>query len=409
MIYELDNEPALWSSTQHDAHPLKLSYDELWQRMRDYAIAIRQADPTALVAGFEEWGWPNYFCSDADDVSKGCTAASPDRAAHGGEELTAWILDQAKAYETANGKRILDCLDLHYYPQDGNGHPPDTTRSLWDPSYTDPSWINDKIRLVPRMRDWVSQHYPGTKIGVSEYDWGSHNTATGAITYAEVLGIFGREALDYATAWAAPAETDAAFAAYKLFTNYDGQGGHFGSVSVHASVTGAGAQAFAAVTSSRMTVALVNENTAATSVTVTLGNFQSGGVAHYFERSTGATLLAKPDISPNGGAFTVPMSAATIGMLVIDGTNPNVLPDAGAADSGGNPSSDSGVSTVPVDGGGPQPGTDGGPGNGAAPAPSGPSGGCGCRMTPLGTGASLGLGVCGLVAATFVRRRRRNG
>ena len=146
-IYALDNEPNLWSSTHHDVHPAALTYDELWQRMRDYAVAILDADPTAEIAGPAEWGWPNYFCSDADDITQGCSPLSPDRKQHGGMELTAWLLDQARAYEQANGRRILHYLDLHYYPQGGN--PPAITRSLWDPAYTDPSWIDDKIRPDP--------------------------------------------------------------------------------------------------------------------------------------------------------------------------------------------------------------------------------------------------------------------
>jgi len=67
-------------------------------------------------------------------VSNGCTPNSPDRQAHGGAELMAWLLDQARAYEQKNGRRILHYLDLHYYPQGGN--PPEVTRSLWDPAYT---------------------------------------------------------------------------------------------------------------------------------------------------------------------------------------------------------------------------------------------------------------------------------
>jgi len=39
-----------------------------------------------------------------------------------------------------------------------------STRSLWDPSYTDESWIGEPVRLVPRMHDWVSANYAGTKL-----------------------------------------------------------------------------------------------------------------------------------------------------------------------------------------------------------------------------------------------------
>jgi hypothetical protein len=216
-------------------------------------------------------------------------------------------------------------LDLHYYPQGGS--PPANVRSLWDPTYVDPSWINATIELVPRMRSWVSQHYPGTKIGVSEYDWGNHNTALGAITYAEVLGTFGREQLTYATAWNPPLETETAFAAFKLFTNYDGSGAHFQATNARATVTGAGVQAYASVGTSQMTVALVNENVSAAPTTVRLGSFRAGATARYYELGTGVTIVRRPDVPVAGGSASFTMGASTIGMLVVDSpTNVPSLP-----------------------------------------------------------------------------------
>jgi hypothetical protein len=326
IIYELDNEPALWSSTHRDARSSPLGYDELWQRMQQYAVAILQADPTALIAGFEEWGWPNYFCSAVDTAAGGCGPSSPDRAAHGGEDLTSWILDQAAAYERNNGRRILHYLDLHYYPQGGT--PPQTVRSLWDPTYTDPSWINAVIELLPRMRSWVGTHYPGTKIGISEYNWvnlssSANNTALAAITYAEVLGTFGREQLDYATVWGPPQPTDIGFAAYTLYTNYDGNGGHFGSTNARATVSGAGAQAYAAVGSAgQLTIALVNETSAALATTVALPHFAAGAVARYYELGTGSTIVHKADVAVSAGTMGLTLGASAIGMLVVPGAAP---------------------------------------------------------------------------------------
>ena len=40
-----------------------------------------------------------------------------------------------------------------------------STRSLWDPSYVDESWINDRVQLIPRLKNWVTTYYPGTLIG----------------------------------------------------------------------------------------------------------------------------------------------------------------------------------------------------------------------------------------------------
>lgn len=392
-IYQLDNEPALWSSTHRDIHPSRLGYDELWQRMRDYGDAILQADPSAALAGPNEWGWPNYFCSDKDVISNGCSPQSPDRAMHGGEELVAWLLDQAKTWEMQNGKRLLHYLDLHYYPQGGN--PPAITRSLWDPTYTDPSWINAKITLIPRMRDWVSQHYPGTKISVSEYDFYHHDEDVGAVTYAEVLGIFGREGLDAATAWSPPAPNERAFGAYKLYRNFDGMGGAFESIGVRTTITGNAFAAFGSVSKTRVTVALVNEANTSVMANVSFGNFKANAMGQVYLRTTGSTIARQNDVAIANGMAMVPLPAMGIAMLVVDGMNPNDLPDAGVPmnpDGGTNPGSD---------GGGTGPSDDGGTGNNGA---NGSSGGCGCNTSPAEGGAELGLF---LAALAILSRKRR--
>jgi MYXO-CTERM domain-containing protein len=404
-IYALDNEPALWSSTHRDIRKGRLGYDELWQRMRDYAVAILEADPTAQIAGPAEWGWPNYFCSDLDDISKGCSAASPDRAEHGGVELNAWLLDQAKDYEQKTGKRILHYLDLHYYPQGGSG--PARTRSLWYKTFKDPSWIDDTIYLVPRMHDWADQHYPGTKLAVSEFDFHDHTSADGAVVYAEVLGIFGREGLDMATAWSPPGPDEAAFAAYRLYRNFDGNGGHFESVSVKATASGgAGVEAYAAVSETRMTVALVNENGGATATTVTLGSFSPGASALVY-RGNGSAIEKQAEAAVAGGQVTMMLPGKSITMLVIDGKNPNMLPDAGSTTgvaSGPGATTSAGPGATAGAGGGGAGGAGGGSSSG------GESSKCGCRVA--GDPAAGGLSTIGSLAvaaaiASRLRRRKR--
>jgi MYXO-CTERM domain-containing protein len=382
-IYALDNEPNLWSSTHHDVHPTKLTYDELWQKMRDNATAIVGADPTAEISGPAEWGWPNYFCSDADNIALGCSATSPDRAAHGGEELVAWLLDQAAAYEQDAGTRILHYLDLHYYPQGGS--PPENTRSLWDPTYTDPSWINDQIQLIPRMHDWVNQHYPGTKIAISEFDFGDHTTATGAVTYAEVLGIFAREGVDMATAWSPPSIGDPAFGAYVLYRNFDGAGGAFESTYARTTVTGAGVAAFGAVGPTRATVALANENSSATDVVITLGNFQADATASVYALGSGSSIDKQPDVTlDDAGAIALSLPATSIAMVVVQGTNPNV-PDGGTASTGGTTGSTSTGSTT----------TSGGTSGGATTSGGRTSGGTTGSSTGTGTTSTTTSGTSG--------------
>ena len=82
-----------------------------------------------------------------------------------------------------------------------------STRSLWDPNYVDETWINDKVQLIPRLQNWVNTYYPGTPIGITEYNWGAENHINGATTQADIFGIFGREGLDMAARWTTPDAT----------------------------------------------------------------------------------------------------------------------------------------------------------------------------------------------------------
>ena len=245
-MYILDNEPNLWNSTHRDVHPDPLTYEELLDRTIKYGTAIRTADPEARIAGPAEWGWTGYFYS-AQDVAKG-VGLRPDRRAHGDVPLLPWYLQQLRAYEQRTGVKILDVLDVHFYPQGDKvyGSASDSasaslrirsTRSLWDPSYRDESWINDTIRLIPRLKEWVSQNYPGLQISIGEYNFGGEQHISGGLALAEALGRFGTEGIDYAFYWFAPPKSSPAAWAFRAYLNFDGMGGHFLSRSMKTLMT----------------------------------------------------------------------------------------------------------------------------------------------------------------------------
>jgi hypothetical protein len=230
-FYELGNEPSLWSSTHRDIHPQPESARELWRKSMQLATLVKRADRSAKVLGLSEWGWPAYFCTAADAFPSGCGAKScttaPDCSRHGHLAMAAWLLKQFAAYDRRTGRRHLDYLDLHYYAQGGSG--PAVTRSLWDPTYTDPSWIDDKIDLIPRMKRWTARYYPGTKISLSEYNLSvTSNAVLNALTQADTLGIFARQGLNLATRW--PLSNDGALIgwAFRMYRDYDGHHSKFG-------------------------------------------------------------------------------------------------------------------------------------------------------------------------------------
>ena len=315
--YELGNEPNLWNSTHRDMHPAATTYDELWQKSRDLAAAVKTADPTAKVLGFSEWGWPNYFCSAADHVDQGCFASSPDRAAHGGTPLVAWLLQQMRAYQQAHGTRLMDYLDLHYYAQGGTTT--DVTRSLWDPTYTDPSWINDKIDLLPRMKQWVADDYPGTKLALSEYNLSVADPTTNALIQADTLGIFAREGLDLATRWAMPNDGDKIADAFRMFRNYNGKGDVFGSTYVRSTSADQGRLAVYGAErpgDKTYTILVINKTGSDLVSPMTLTGITPVRAAHVW-RWRGNGIADGGTRSVAGGSFSATYPAKSMTMFVV--------------------------------------------------------------------------------------------
>jgi len=343
-FYNLDNEPMLWSETHRDVHPIPLSYDEIRDRTYQYAAAIKANDPAAQTLGPVEWGWTGYFYSAKDFSAGGSWWNNPiDRNAHGGMELTAWYLDQMKKYEQANGVRILDYLDLHYYPQStgvtlspaGNQATQDlrlrSTRSLWDSTYVDESWINDKVRMIPRMHDWVNTHYPGTKLAITEYNFGGLEHINGAVTQADVLGIFGREGLDLATMWDPPTATQPAAYAFRMYRNYNGQGGMFGETAVQATSDDQSKLSVYAAqrADGTLTIMVINKTLNGQTSTLNLANFNGATAQVYtYSQANLNAILRGADVAVSANSLSTTYAAQSINLLVIPsgGTIPTVTP-----------------------------------------------------------------------------------
>lgn len=333
--YILDNEHDLWWQTHHDAVPQAPHYNQELDRMVQYAAMIKAQDLNALVAGPETSGWLGYELSPADFEYGQLNGYAnypnfPDHTVIN-QEYVPWLLGQFQQYDTNNHQRILDVLTLHYYPQGGANN--QNTRSLWDPNYVDPSYINDKIMLVPRMKQWVAGNYPGTKIGITEYNWSSClndetqcDSTTLAVTQADVLGIFGREGLDLATRFNAPVPNYPSYYAMKMYRNYDGGKSTFGDVSVQASSVENpdNVVAFASQRTSdgSVTVMLLSKYAANnTPATLSIANAMLGASAHVWQLSasfmSGKGIQQLPDLPVNAGSLSLSLPPESITLLVI--------------------------------------------------------------------------------------------
>ncbi|HZE99791.1 MAG TPA: glycoside hydrolase family 44 protein [Planctomycetota bacterium] len=235
IFYCMDNEPELWASTHARIHPEKVRFDEIVRLNTDYASAVKRVAPKALVFGFVSYGW--HGLTTLQDA--------PDR---NNRDFSEFFLQEMAAAEKKAGKRLVDVFDFHWYPEARGGKhritdddaSPETaaariqsTRSLWDPSYKESSWVANSaggaIRLLPRLREKIEQHYPGTKLAMTEYYYGGGDHISGGLAQADVLGILGREGVFAAALWHLGRTNDRFIhGASMMFRNYDGKDGAFG-------------------------------------------------------------------------------------------------------------------------------------------------------------------------------------
>lgn len=317
-IYSLDNEPNWWNAVHRDVHPDPMTYDEVTGNGLKVAKAVKAADPAAEVTGPVIDFWLNYFYSSADLQSArkhawNFATAALDRKAHGDVPLVEYYLRAFHAAQDAdpNHTRFLDYLDLHTYFAAGNAmlKPAgnsrqqqivlNSTRALWDPTYTDFPFRNPNNmvltmapQIIPRMKRWVADDYPGTRTAITEYNWGAPEHISGAVAEADILGIFGREGLDLGALWGPPDLNQPLLFAFKMYRNYDNAGGAFGDQSLAAASADQGKLSIYAArrTSDRkMTIVVINKTFGDLRSEVAIAHFKVKGRARAY-RYSGADL-----------------------------------------------------------------------------------------------------------------------
>jgi hypothetical protein len=270
IMFSLDNEPDLWAYTHNEIHPNPATYAEMITRSTEYSKAIKNVYPAATIFGPVNYGWYGFMALQG----------APDQ---NGRNFLDFYLTGMKAAEAQAGKRLLDVLDVHWYPEavgdnvritsDGDTVGMSeariqSTRSLWDSSYVENSWItqsqgNAPVRLLPMIFERINSKYPGTKLSITEYNYGGSNAISGAIAQADALGLFGRNGVFAAANWGLYSGAKAQLAGFKAFIDFDRAGSRFGDLGLF--VTGdtpAENSIYAAVDASdksRLTIVVINK------------------------------------------------------------------------------------------------------------------------------------------------------
>jgi len=326
-FYAMDNEPDLWDSTHTDVHPARMGYDDVLRNFLEYAPAVKAVDPAALVTGPVSWGWTGFNFSALDRGDDNFHTHA-DQNRHGGELFLPWFLKRVRAHDLQTGRRTLDVLDVHYYPQANGvfGGQTDkttqalrlrSTRSLWDPSYADESWVGTPVNLIPRLNGWIGAGYPGTRLGITEWNFGADSHINGGLAIADALGIFGRENVYLADYWAYPNKDSPGYLAFKLYRNPDGRGNGFGDVACAASSADQGRLAVYAATDSRtgeLTLVLINKMSKATiTAPLALRNALPAGTVKMWRcAADNAGGIAAYPPAPLPSALTLPPQSMTL-------------------------------------------------------------------------------------------------
>lgn len=238
--YFLDSEPDLWAENFPVLKMEPISPEELVDRSAELAASVKTIDSKAFIFGPSVSGL------------QGCiNLGNPDAWNMTENSEYSWFIDyylsEMRRESERLHTRLLDVLDIHYFTNAttpvgtpvltaeddySNAYRMQAVRTLWDPDYTENSvtvLLNKQFTpVLPTLKASIRINYPGTRLSVSEYDFGGGGNISGAIAQIDALGTFAKE--NVYLACLAPHGDDTRFqeAGLKLFTDYDGEGGSFG-------------------------------------------------------------------------------------------------------------------------------------------------------------------------------------
>jgi hypothetical protein len=206
--WSMDNEPDGWNSTHDDVMPTLPAAETFMQRYFAVAKKARAKFPNIKLTGpvpESEWQW---------------YAWNNSKITVGGQSYV-WLeffIKRCAEEQTASGIRLLDVIDIHSYPGEGNdsdivqGH-----RVYFDTTYnypgangvktTDVSGWNNSITqeyVFGRVNKWLTQYMGsnhGVTCAVSEFGLINNSANVTANSYASILGTFADNGVEFFTPW----------------------------------------------------------------------------------------------------------------------------------------------------------------------------------------------------------------
>ncbi len=240
----LDNEPELWPSTHAEIQQSPISVADFLAKTIALTKATKDVAPTAKTFGPVHYGY-NGIVNWQNTTSYTFTSSY---------WFTDKYLDDMRTASEADGRRLLDVYNFHWYSEaKGSGTRvinlvgPNLTeaqiqaivqspRSLWDPTYTEDSWVaqhlGGPVRILARLQEKIAARWPGTGLAITEWANGGGNHIAGAIAVADNLGVFGQQDLYMASMWPDGEASTHSFdlAGFKMYRDFDGALASFGDI-----------------------------------------------------------------------------------------------------------------------------------------------------------------------------------
>jgi fibronectin type 3 domain-containing protein len=335
----LDNEPELWNSTHLEVQGHNpVTSDNYILKTINLTKALKDQFPNVVIFGPVHYGFEGIYSWQGE------LSPNPDGAN--------WFPDKyLRAIKTASdayGKPLVDVYDIHWYSEatDGSTRVTNLTgsnltaaqvqaivqspRSLWDPTYSENSWITndvlgEPIKLLPRLQAKINAEFPGTRLSITEYENGGDNHIAGTIAQADNLGIFSSQGVFGATLWPL-GNCPYILAGFRAFRGFDGATASFGDTALQA--TSSEVQNVAVYASSdsthpgRIVLVAINRFTS-TQVTAINGVTLSGSAFVY--QMTAASAQGQNPIHPvlvqqmpvSGSSLTISLPAMSVSTIEV--------------------------------------------------------------------------------------------
>ncbi|MFY9153390.1 MAG: glycoside hydrolase family 44 protein [Prolixibacteraceae bacterium] len=202
--WSMDNESEIWSGTHDDVMKTQCSAEEFMQLYFKVAKAARAKYPDIKLSGpvpANEWQWYRYADGKTTD----------------GKPWLEFFIKRISEEEKASGIKLLDVLDIHYYPGSSDAatclqfH-----RVFFDRNYVYPEangvhtvnggWDTNinKEYIMGRCSDWLTKYMGANHsvtLALTETALNSKDANVQAVWYASTMGEFMKNGVEIFTPW----------------------------------------------------------------------------------------------------------------------------------------------------------------------------------------------------------------